>query len=1611
MLSGGCQLGYIIPPKKVGALALRDLLSIYNEMAKSTGNKALVPLDKVPDVAIAGTGLGKDNGPKIKLVFEGAGDDGFDIRGKLRILGADVATIDKAFVKANSGLEIRANVTKFKAGPIVFPNGDAEIVVRLDRDKGTIPTPRVLIRSQGLSLFGSKQELDLALYLTQANLAAKAEFGDLFKFNFKAFAGFQNLSSLADLGDADFALGASLSSDPGQWIRTAGKKEVKTYFDTLTAGNAAALKALDDANKEVQKLDKDITSMRAKVKAERQPAINALKSAEAEVKRLQEEIVYFEKRRVDFQRQIKPCNQTYNICVLWKLRRSGCHKRFLGECVIPKYTQGCARNVDSPDLPARAWCEAQNTKPRSESAWALAKKQGAIAAKIAAVATLDGIRKSINKLPVDLDPRVAGLIAGKKIAQLSLEAAKQTVKGLDQLATLLTKGINALDAPDIFALETSSIRGNLTQAFKGKPVIIDLNYKVTGKRYKNRFSFTMGNQAENARRFGVLALGIAVHETIKAGKYLKVVPHKLLDKVQNLYLLEMNKLNEELKKATVANETVNIKFDTDPDDAQLTMLHAINEDQKALREQAEAEQKKLIEVQKNAEETLSQQRLVQLASLLVGNKWKQMPGTAIDIAAGGNGSVWMVATNKSVKKWTGSNWSTVAGIKGLRIDVGPYGHAWVVSTNNDIYRWNGKLWEQKPGQAIDIGVGADGTVWMVRAESGKSAGVQRWSWTDNSWRQDYAKDNVVNPRWVNYGSGPTKVGTPSLGRQPPITAIDVDNQGRAWIIHGGSIARWNPAMALNVQPWDRVPSIALDIGVGADGTPIASRFDDSDPQSDYSPLVWNEKTWSKMPGGASTITVDKNGDPWAVDAANNIWAWSAAATAPGAHITAKPWQPHGGGYGGPVVSKEGDIVTVTGMVKNGDYDIPLMTLPTGHRPPGRLTFNLDNHGKPVRMGVLPDGRIIWVAGGRDHKWLSLSGITFSTTKGKASPLKNGWKIHGGWAAPPTVTKFGDIVTIGGLVKGNNWGLVATLSAGMRPPQRLVFNVNNHTKSARVNVDANGNIAWETGGKDHGWLSLSGITFSVKPGKSLPLANGWVNYGGHVPATITRTGDMVTVTGLIRGGKWGLLGKLPTGYRPPARMISSLNNHDQSARVDVLVNGDIQWVGGGKNHGWISLSGISFKTNDAPVKPELWKPFGGGYGGPVVSKEGDIVTVTGMVKNGDYDIPLMTLPTGHRPPGRLTFNLDNHGKPVRMGVLPDGRIIWVAGGRDHKWLSLSGITFSTTKGKALPLKNGWKIHGGWAAPPTVTKFGDIVTIGGLIRGGKWGLLGKLPTGYRPPARMISSLNNHDQSARVDVLVNGDIQWVGGGKNHDWISLSGISFKTNDAPPAKNRVWLIGTNKTLGGYGIYRWNGSSWDTVPGGAVKVAVDHEGNGWVVTEVGAIVRIDRNTLRGTLMPGPVRDIGAGNDGSVWVIGTNKTPGGYGIYRWNGSSWDAVPGGAVAVAVDKGGNGWVVNDVGAIVKFDRNTLSMTVMPGRARDIGAGNDGSVWIIGTNKTPGGYGIYRWNGSSWGTVPGGAVAVAVDQGGNGWVVNDVGTIVKIDRNTLRGTVVQRLARDIGS
>ena len=65
------------------------------------------------------------------------------------------------------------------------------------------------------------------------------------------------------------------------------------------------------------------------------------------------------------------------------------------------------------------------------------------------------------------------------------------------------------------------------------------------------------------------------------------------------------------------------------------------------------------------------------------------------------------------------------------------------------------------------------------------------------------------------------------------------------------------------------------------------------------------------------------------------------------------------------------------------------------------------------------------------------------------------------------------------------------------------------------------------------------------------------------------------------------------------------------------------------------------------------------------------------------------------------------------------------------------------------------------------------------------------------------------------------------------------------------------------------------------------------------------------------------------------------------------------------------------------------IPGKAKDIGVGAEGSVWVINTIAANGGYGINRWTDNKWTSIPGAAVRLAVDPQGNPWIVKSSDTI----------------------
>ncbi|QJR15459.1 tectonin domain-containing protein [Usitatibacter palustris] len=200
--------------------------------------------------------------------------------------------------------------------------------------------------------------------------------------------------------------------------------------------------------------------------------------------------------------------------------------------------------------------------------------------------------------------------------------------------------------------------------------------------------------------------------------------------------------------------------------------------------------------------------------------------------------------------------------------------------------------------------------------------------------------------------------------------------------------------------------------------------------------------------------------------------------------------------------------------------------------------------------------------------------------------------------------------------------------------------------------------------------------------------------------------------------------------------------------------------------------------------------------------------------------------------------------------------------------------------------------------------------------------------------------------------------------------------------KGDVWVIGTDPVPGGFGIYRLDGENWTKIPGGATRISVGPDGP-WVTNSEGAIFRWNAKANSWEKMPGAAWDIGVGANGVVWVIGTNKEPGGYGIYRFNPAknNWDKVPGSAVRIAVDPKGQPIVVNLTGEIYIMPSGPFPIFVkVPGAARDISMGADGSMYYAGTDG-----GVYQWaRNNNWIKRDGVLESIAVDPKGQPWGVN---------------------------
>jgi peptidoglycan hydrolase-like protein with peptidoglycan-binding domain len=201
----------------------------------------------------------------------------------------------------------------------------------------------------------------------------------------------------------------------------------------------------------------------------------------------------------------------------------------------------------------------------------------------------------------------------------------------------------------------------------------------------------------------------------------------------------------------------------------------------------------------------------------------QVPDRVMDIAVGPDDEPWIVYQEGSagvVYRWSGSEWRDLPGIDGLRIAVAPDGTAWVCDRAGAVFTHSANASEPwvavaGAGCATDVGVGMDGSVWVVGCPP-RQGTVLKW----------------VPPTWH------AASGTITAAR------VSVTPDGVPWIVTDSGAIYRRSTREPAAGEWLNIPGAANDIGIGPDGVPWAVGLMPS--SGGFKIYVWNEDASSTL---------------------------------------------------------------------------------------------------------------------------------------------------------------------------------------------------------------------------------------------------------------------------------------------------------------------------------------------------------------------------------------------------------------------------------------------------------------------------------------------------------------------------------------------------------------------------------------------------------------------------------------------------------------------------------------------------------------------------------------------------------------------------------------------
>jgi len=227
-------------------------------------------------------------------------------------------------------------------------------------------------------------------------------------------------------------------------------------------------------------------------------------------------------------------------------------------------------------------------------------------------------------------------------------------------------------------------------------------------------------------------------------------------------------------------------------------------------------------------------------------------------------ALWLAACLSAAALAQAVSWKQLPGTAN-DIGVGADGTAWIIGTQAEgagygVFRWNGSGWDKIPGSGIRIDVDPNGRAWIVDNRGavytydGQAFQHTRFHGSDVG----IGANGVV---WIIGDDDPKpndhsifRVGPKGLEKMPGVgVRVDVDPQGNAWVITSThAIFHWTG------QAWEQMPGAAVDVGIGGDGTVYAT-------STDQAVYRWGGNAWVPVPGQLANVSVDGRGNPWGIN--------------------------------------------------------------------------------------------------------------------------------------------------------------------------------------------------------------------------------------------------------------------------------------------------------------------------------------------------------------------------------------------------------------------------------------------------------------------------------------------------------------------------------------------------------------------------------------------------------------------------------------------------------------------------------------------------------------------------------------------------------------------------